>query len=63
MSAQWSRYPGSMERGARDSLAPLRRSSAGWMPAMIGRLSAGAGQSHPVTIRKALLLAGSMRQV
>jgi len=38
---------------ARDSVAPLRRSSAGWMPARIGRLSAGVGHKQPVTIRKA----------
>ena len=33
MSAEWSRCPGSMARRPRDSVAPLRRSSAGWMPA------------------------------
>jgi len=32
-----------MARHARDSAAPLRRSPAGWMPARVGRLSAGAG--------------------
>ena len=36
---EWSRCPGSMARRARDSVAPLRRSSAGWIPARIGRLS------------------------
>jgi len=41
----------------------LRRSSAGWMTARIGRLSAGVGRRHPVTIHEALLMAGSMRQV
>ena len=60
---EWSRCPGSMARRARDSVAPLRRSSAGWMPARIGRLSAGVGRRHPVTIRKASLMAGSMRRV
>ena len=49
--------------GLRDSVAPLRRSSAGWMPARIGRLSAGVGHRHPVTIRKASLVAGWMRRV
>ena len=29
MSAEWRRFPGSMARRARDSVAPLRRSSAG----------------------------------
>ena len=48
----------SMARRARDSVAPLRRSSAGWMPARIGRLFAGVGRRHPVTIRKASLVAG-----
>ena len=47
----------------RDSVAPLLQSSAGWMPARIGRLSAGVGRRHTVTIRKASLMAGSMRQV
>jgi len=63
VSAEWSRCLGSMTRRARDSVAPLRRSSAGWMPARIVRLSAGAGRRHPVTIRKASLMAGSMRWV
>ena len=63
VSAEWSRYPGSMARRARDSVAPLRRSSAGWMPARIGRLPAGVGRRHPVTIRKASLMVGAMRRV
>jgi len=37
VSAEWSRFLGSMARRAKDSVAPLRRSSAGWMPARIGR--------------------------
>ena len=45
----------------RDSVAPLRRSSAGWMPVRVGRLSVGVGRRHPVTICKALLMAGSVR--
>jgi len=63
VSAEWSRCPGSMARRARDSVAPLRRSSAGWMPARIGRLSSVVGRKHPVTIRKASLMAGSIRRV
>ena len=47
----------SVARHPRDSVAQLRRSSAGWMPARIGRLSAGIGRRHPVTIRKASLMA------
>jgi len=39
VTAEWSGCPGSMARRARESVAPLRRSSAGWMPARIGRLS------------------------
>ena len=62
VSAEWSRCPGSMARRARDSVAPLRRSSAGWMPARIGRLAAGVGRRHPVTICKVSLMAGLMRR-
>ena len=58
VSAKWSRCPESMAWRARDSVAPMRRSSAGWMPARIGRLFIGVGRSHPVTICKALLKAG-----
>ena len=47
----------------RDSVATLRRSSADWMLARMGRLSVSVGHKHPVTIRKALLMAGLMRQV
>jgi len=63
VSVEWSRCPGSMARRPRDSVVTLRRSSAGWMPARIGRLSAGVGRRHPVTIRKAPLMVGSMRRV
>ena len=63
VSAEWSRCPGSMARRPRDSVAPLRRSSAGWMPARTGRLSAGVGRRHPVTIRKVSLMVGSIRRV
>jgi len=63
VSAKWSRCPGSKARRVRDSVPPLRRSSAGWMPSKIGRLSVGAGRTHSVTIRKPSLMAGSMRRV
>ena len=63
VSTKWSRCPGSIAQRAGDSVAPMRRSSAGWMPARVGRLSAGVGHRHPVTIRKASLMAGSMRRV
>ena len=49
--------------GVLESVAPLRRGSAGWMLARIGRLSAGSGRRHPVTIRKASLMAESIRRV
>jgi len=62
VSAEWSRCPGSMARRPWASVAPLRRNSAGWMPARIGMLSAGVGCRHPVTIRKASLMAGSMKR-
>ena len=58
-----SRWPGSMAQCAIDSVAPLQRSSAGWMPERIVRLSAGSACRHSVTIRMASLMAGSMRQV
>ena len=63
VSAEWSRRLCSVARLARDSVDPLRRSSAGWMPAGTGGLSAGVGHRCPVTIRKASLIAGSMRRV
>jgi len=50
------------DTACRDSVAPLRRSSAGWMPARIGRSSIGAGRRHPVTLCKASLMAGSLRR-
>ena len=60
VSTEWRRCPRSMARRRRDSVAPLRRSSAGWMLVKIGRLSAGVGRRHPVTIRKASLMVGSI---
>jgi len=56
-------WHGFMARCVRDSVATLRRSSAGWMHARIGRLSTGVGRRHLVTIRKASLMAGSIRRV
>ena len=46
VSAEWCGCPGSMTRHSRDSVAPLRWNSAGWMPARIERLSAGVGRRH-----------------
>ena len=46
VSTVWSRCPGSMARRSRYSVASLRRSSAGWMPARIGRLSPGVRRRH-----------------
>ena len=63
VSAEWSRRPGSMAQRPRDRVALLEQSSAGWMPARIGRLSASVGRRHPVTICKASLMVGSMRRV
>jgi len=40
---EWNRCPGSMAGVLRESVAPLRRSSVGFMPARIGRLSADVG--------------------
>ena len=61
VSTVWSKCPGSTARRARESVAPLRRSSVGWMPARIGRLPAGVRRRHPVTIRKASLMTVLMR--
>jgi len=63
VSAELSRYPGSMARCARDSVAPLKWSSPGWMPARIGRLSTSRGCRHPVTACKASLMTTSLRRV
>jgi len=52
VSAEWSRCPGSMARRIRDSVAPFRRSSGGSILARIGRVSAGVGCRHPVTVSK-----------
>ena len=45
VSAEWSRCPSSMTWHVRDSVAALWRISAGWIPEMMGRLSADAGCS------------------
>ena len=52
VSTEWSRCPGSMAWLARDSVAPLRRSSADWMPASIRRLSADVGSRRPATFAR-----------
>ena len=45
------------------SVAPIRRSSAGWMLESMGRWSVGVGCRHPVTMRKASFKTLSMRRV
>ena len=48
--------PGNRAWQLRDSMACLWRSSAGWMPARMGRLSNGVGCRHPVTTWSASLI-------
>ena len=62
-SLRLSRWPGSNARRASLRVAPLRRSSAGSMPATIGKLTIGVGRKHPVTIRNASLMVVSIRPV
>jgi len=62
-SGESSRCPGSMARRDRGRVAPLRRSSSGWMSGRTGRLSVGVGRRHPVTNGKASLMAGSIGRV
>ena len=50
-------------RWAKESIAPIRRSSDGWMSESIRRLSVGVGRRHPVTMRKASFKTLSMRRV
>jgi len=50
MRARWSRFPGPMAWRDGETVALLRRNLAGWMPARIGRLSAGVGRRHPVKL-------------
>jgi len=45
-----------MARRVSNSVAPWRRSSAGWIPAIIEKQSACVGRRHSVTIRKASLM-------
>jgi len=56
VNAEWRTCPGSIAWHARDSVAPLRRSSWSWMLARIGRLPGVVGRRHPVTIHKASLI-------
>ena len=46
-----------------EMVAPVQRSSAGWMPDRIGRNSVGVGRRHPVTMRMASLRHLSIRRV
>jgi len=46
LSAEWSRCLCYKARCARDNVAQLRRSSAGWMPARIGRCRAQASSRN-----------------
>ena len=48
-------------RWAKESVAPSRPSSAGWMPENTGRWSVGVGRRHPVTMRNASFKTLSMR--
>ena len=47
----------------KESVAPKRGSSAGWMPERIGRWSVGVERRHPVTMRKVSFKALSMKRV
>ena len=50
-------------RQLRDSMTCLQRSSAGRIPARMGRLSNGVGRRHPVTTRSVSLIAVSMMRL
>ena len=54
-----SRY----SRWAKESVAPSRRSSAGWMSESTDKWSVGVGRRHLVTMRKASFKTLSMRRV
>ena len=57
-------WPGFKElRLAKESVAPWRRSSAGWMPERTKTLSVGVGRRHLVTMCKASLRTLSIRRV
>ena len=45
------------------SVAPSRRSSAGWILESMGKWSVGVGRKHPVTMSKASFRTLFMRQV
>ena len=61
---KWSKCFGSIrQRYARERVTPCRRSSAGWIPARIGKQSVDVGRWHPVTILMASLRTLSTRQV
>jgi len=63
MGGEWRRCPDPMARRARDRVACLWRSSAGWMPARTGRLSPNAGRRHPFTVCKASWMTRTMRRL
>ena len=48
---------------AKESVAPNRRSSAGWMPVRTDKSSVGVGRKHPMTMRKASLRMLPMRRI
>ena len=50
-------------RLAKESVAPERRSSAGWMPERVGWWCVDVGRRHPVTMRKASFKTLSIRRV
>jgi len=60
VSTDW-RCPGSMARRARDSVALLQRSSACWMTARMGRLSASVRRMQSAIIHKALVAESTRR--
>ena len=55
----WSRVP----HFAKESVAPKRQSSSGWMLEGISRWSVSVGRRHPVTMRKASFKTLLMRRV
>jgi len=63
VSTEWSRCPGYTAWVLETVWLHCDEVQQVWMPARMGRLSAGAGRRHPVKIRKASLMAGSMRRV
>ena len=44
-----------MGRCARESVNPLQRSSVGWIPVRIGRLSTVVGRRHPITVHNGVI--------